>query len=126
MVQPRFQVKRSTYEYALADVLDKNNVEYGYETERFSYVVKHWYKPDFVFYNTRILVEAKGWFTSKDRTKVLKAREAIEKDGWELRFVFEKPNNKLRPASKTTYALWCEQHGFEWANYYIPEEWYCG
>lgn len=121
-MKPKFSIKRSTYEDALVDTL--KGVEYGYETERFSYVSTHSYIPDFVFYNTRILVEAKGWFTSKDRTKVLKARKSIEQDGWELRFVFQKPYNTLSSASKTTYAMWCEQQGFKWADYFIPESWY--
>lgn len=125
-MKPRYTKLRSSFEDTLEETLRSQGVPFGYETEAFPYVKYHKYTPDFVFYDTRILVEAKGFFTGADRSKVLLAREAIEQEGWELRFVFQKPFNKLSKTSKTTYAAWCERHGFVWADTVIPKEWYLG
>ena len=115
---------RSTYEEVLAADLKAAGVSYGYETEAFPYVVEHKYTPDFVFYHTKILVEAKGYFSGADRGKILRARPAIEAEGWELRFVFQRANNKLNKRSATTYADWCDRYGFVWAQGNVPKEWY--
>ncbi len=120
------RVLRSTYEDALAAQLEGSGVSFGYETEAFPYVTTHKYIPDFVFYNTKILVEAKGYFTPADRGKILRARTAIEQEGWELRFVFQRANNRLSTRTKTTYADWCDRHKFAWAEGDIPREWYNG
>lgn len=39
--------------------------------------------------------------------------------------MFERSNNKLNKASKTTYAEWAEKYGFEWADIRdgIPRKW---
>lgn len=108
----------------LEKYLKDNKAKYEYESLRFPYIVEHNYIPDFVFPKTRILVEAKGWFTGADRSKILKVRPAIREAGWELRFCFQQPHNKLNPRSKTTYATWCDKHGFIWSELIIPKEWY--
>jgi hypothetical protein len=41
----------------------------------------------------------------------------------DIRFVFNNPRSKLRKGAKTTYADWCEKHGFHYAKKEIPEEW---
>jgi hypothetical protein len=100
-------------------------VTYSYETEVFPYFVARKYKPDFIFHNTGILVECKGRFTGADRSKTLNVRSSLEQEGWELRFLFQKPYNKLSPKSETTYAAWCDKHDFIWAQGpAIPEDWY--
>ena len=38
-------------------------------------------------------------------------------------FVFSNQNNKLYKGSPTTYAQWCDKHGFLYANKTIPEAW---
>lgn len=115
--------KRSGFEDTLADQLDKAGAWYAYETERFRYTIQKTYTPDFVLPRSRILIEAKGYFTSADRSKTLAAREAIEEQGWELRFVFQKASNKLNKKSKTTYGDWCDKHGFLWAEGKVPRAW---
>ena len=30
---------------------------------------------------------------------------------------------KLNKNSTTTYAIWCEKHGFKWASKLVPMEW---
>ena len=37
--------------------------------------------------------------------------------------MFTNANSKINKGSKTSYADWCERHGFLYANKYIPDEW---
>jgi hypothetical protein len=41
----------------------------------------------------------------------------------DIRFVFERSTTKLRKNSKTTYAMWAERHGFQYADLVVPREW---
>lgn len=116
-------IYRSGFEQEIAAQLKLDGVDYEYETEKFVYVKEHTYKPDFIFHNTRIIVEAKGYFLPADRAKSLLVRPIMEAEGWELRFVFANARNRLNARSSTTYADWCDKHGFVWAQGRIPEEW---
>jgi hypothetical protein len=78
------------------------------------------YHPDVVLPND-IVVEVKGYFTPEDRTKHLLVQKAHP--NLDVRFVFKNPNNKLRKGSSTTYAMWCDEHGFKYATKAIPPEW---
>lgn len=80
----------------------------------------HRYLADFLLANG-IIIEAKGLFTSKDRKKHLYIQDQYPI--LDIRFVFGNANNRLSKTSKTTYAKWCENHGFKWANKIIPPEW---
>ena len=114
---------RSKFEQKLKDQLDEMEVEYGYETKLFKYTTEHKYRPDFVFPSLRLLIEAKGYFDSNDRSKSLHVRDCIRDAGWELAFVFQRASNKLHTRSPTTYADWCDRHGFRWAEGKVPTEW---
>ena len=51
---------------------------------------------------------------------------AVKRDNPDLdiRFVFQKPFLTIYKGSKTTYAQWCEKHGFPWCSFYdLPIEW---
>lgn len=87
--------------------------ELPYESRRLPYVKPHTYTPDFTVTPTAFF-ELKGLFSAADRTKTLLVRE--QNPGTKIFFVFQNPHLKLGPKSKTTYAAWCEQHGFEWAH----------
>tara|TARA_S200002703_G_scaffold24130_1_gene20967 strand:+ start:3495 stop:3842 length:348 start_codon:yes stop_codon:yes gene_type:complete len=78
------------------------------------------YTPDFLLPNG-IIIETKGRFTPADRMKHL----AIQKQhpNLDIRFVFSNSNSKLRKGAKTTYADWCEKHGFLYADKDVPQEW---
>ena len=92
-----------------------------YEAKKFPYQPKvaH-YLPDFILENG-IVVEAKGEFTSEDRTKHLLIQQ--QHPGLDVRFVFSNPYRKMRKGSSTSYADWCEAHGFLYAKGTIPTEW---
>jgi hypothetical protein len=42
---------------------------------------------------------------------------------FDIRFVFQRSQNKISKNSKTTYAMWAELNGFPWAEGLIPPEW---
>lgn len=112
---------RSGLEERVAETLDTIGVIYEYESTRVPYTLQCQYSPDFVLANG-IHLEAKGYFSSKDRRKML----AVIKDNPDLdiRMVFQKPYQKLYKGSKSTYASWCEKHGIQYCSYFdIPVEW---
>lgn len=107
----------------MGEELDRLGVAFEYEKESIPYTIERSarYKPDFRLKSNGIIIEYKGWFQSKDRTKHI----AIKKQHPELdiRFVFGNSKNRLSKTSTTTYAAWCEKYGFLYADKTIPEEW---
>jgi hypothetical protein len=100
---------------------EETGIPYEYEPDTFPYHVEETrnYTPDFKYRKkTRakkfFYVEYKGVLTVADRKKAKLFREQYP--DVEFYFVFEKPNNKINKASKTTYAMWCDQHGFGWSD----------
>ena len=81
---------------------------------------KRRYTPDFVLPNG-IIIETKGQLTLADRKKHLWIAE--QHPSLDIRFVFSNSRNKIYKGSPTTYADWCEKHGFRYAEELIPEEW---
>lgn len=79
------------------------------------------YLPDFVLPNG-IIIETKGRFTTEDRQKHLWIKQQYG-DTLDIRFVFSRSAQKLYKGSKSTYASWCDKHGFKYADKLIPEEW---
>lgn len=78
--------------------------------------------PDILFMENGIIVEAKGYFQSKDRTKHKALREQYP--DLDLRFLFEKAKTKLNKLRPTTYGDWCTKHGFKFADGdSIPQAW---
>ena len=113
---------RSGLEETIGKELEDRGVSYEYETMKISWVdhkVRK-YKPDFILPNG-IIIETKGRFVAADRRKHLEIQKQHPEH--DIRFVFQNANNKLNKGSKTTYAKWCEQKGFKWAEKTIPEEW---
>jgi hypothetical protein len=92
-----------------------------YEPIRLLYPAKpRGYTPDVVLANG-IVLEIKGWFTPADRAKMILVKAAYPL--LDLRMVLASPQQRLGPKSKTTQAMWCEQHGFPWADNKVPEAW---
>lgn len=78
------------------------------------------YTPDFVLPNG-IIIETKGRFTLEDRNKHIFIK--AQHPELDIRFVFTNPRSKLRKGAKSSYADWCEKHGFLYAAKLIPKEW---
>jgi hypothetical protein len=112
---------RSTYEHTLKTDMENRGLPFEYEPSdgHLSYMLS--YKPDFRLPNG-ILVEAKGYFDSTDRTKMLRVKKANPEA--DIRFIF-KSNNKINPRSKNRYTDWCQKHGFKChVGKSIPKEWW--
>jgi Phage endonuclease I len=114
---------RSGLEEDIDKGLQQKNIDGEYEKHKIKYTkpaTEHVYTPDFKLPNG-IYVETKGRFVTEDRKKhVLIKSQHPELD---IRFVFQNSKNKIRKGSKTTYADWCEKHGFIYADKTIPNSW---
>ena len=112
---------RSQLEERIADLLQELGVSYEYESTRVPYTIQHFYNPDFILPNY-VHLEAKGYWTSQDRRKILAVKK--ENPDLDLRMVFQAPYNKISKKSKTTYAQWCEKHNIPWCAFHtIPIDW---
>jgi predicted nuclease of restriction endonuclease-like RecB superfamily len=117
---------RSGLEDKAAAQIKAAGVELLYETDKVNYVVPERnakYTPDFrlpkkggFFY-----VETKGIWNVADRQKHLLIKR--QHPDLDIRFVFSNCNSKLYKGSKTTYAAYCDKHGFVYSHKTIPEEW---
>ena len=96
----------------------------AYEQEIIKYVKPERtskYHPDFKLPNG-IYIETKGRFVTADRQKHLLIQE--QHPTLDIRFVFSNPNSRISKTSATTYAMWCEKHGFMYAKLLIPAPWF--
>ena len=118
---------RSGLEDKLSKQISEAGLEVEYETDKLAYMWperKSTYKPDFKLpkaNNEYFYIEGKGRFTVSDRQKHLLIREQLP--DVDIRFVFSNAQAKLYKGSKTTYAQWCEKHGFAYSDKVIPIEW---
>lgn len=113
---------RSGLEERVSAKLTESGVPFEYETLKISYEVNETrkYTPDFIFPNG-VIVETKGRFTAADRKKHLLVKK--QHPEYDIRFVFSNSKAKLNKGAKSSYADWCNKHGFKYADKDIPEEW---
>lgn len=128
---------RSKFERRLAEQLDEAKIKYEYETTIIEYdlpvhhgfccdcgssmvTTQRDYLTDFYLPELALYIEAKGRFTSSDRTKMKTVKE--QHPDLDIRMVFMR-DNKLNKRSKTKYSDWCEKHGIKYAIGHIPEDW---
>lgn len=114
---------RSGFEKRVADDLKQRGAPYEYESVKIPYDVparKSSYTPDLKLANG-ILVEIKGRFVAKDRQKHLLVK--TQRPEIDVRFVFQRSSSPLYKGSKNTYAGWCQEHGFIYADKTVPPEW---
>ena len=114
---------RSGLEESIAEDLTSKGVGFSFEELVIPYVKPEKpakYTPDFVLENG-IIIESKGRFLTEDRQKhLLVQKQHPELD---IRFVFSNSKTKISKRSKTTYADWCQKHGFLYADKEIPDAW---
>jgi len=113
--------KRSSFEATLVSDMERRGLSFEYEPKdkHMTYMLD--YIPDFVLPNG-IVVEAKGFFDSTDRTKMIRVKQANPEA--DIRFIFM-ANNKLNPRSKSRYSDWCLKYGFKYhIGKSIPESWW--
>lgn len=115
---------RSGLEKAIAAHLEKKGVPFLYEKVKFRYVVparEATYTPDWWITGNGVVIESKGIFEVEDRQKHLLIKH--QHPDLDIRFVFTRSASKLYKGSPTTYAKWCETHGFQYADKFPPDEW---
>lgn len=115
---------RSKFEARVYSIIPdglRDKVEYEPKDAVVSYVLEPKYNPDFRLPNG-ILIETKGKLTPDDRRKMIAVK--TQHPELDIRFVFMRARNPLTKGSPTTYALWAEKNGFEWAEGQIPESWF--
>lgn len=115
---------KSEAEYQTSIQLNNHKIKFEYETFKIPY---EWredknYIPDFILPNG-VILEVKGRFRLEDRKKHLFLRS--QHPEYDIRFVFQAPNNKLQRGGKMTYADWCDKNGFLWCKLSdgVPQEW---
>jgi len=114
---------RSGLETKVADQLQGHGITGNYETVFIRFqrpASKCRYTPDFPLPNG-IVIETKGRFLSADRQKHKHIKE--QHPDLDIRFVFSNAKARLNKKSNTTYADWCDQYGFLWADKWIPDLW---
>lgn len=94
-----------------------------FETATLPYTVQKKYIPDFIITRrdgTVLYIEAKGWFRSEDRAKML----AVVRDNpsLDIRMLFGK-DNLISKGSSTRYSEWCIRHSIPYAIGKVPKEW---
>jgi hypothetical protein len=114
---------RSGLEEKIAQDLLEDGIAFGYEDRVLKYLKPAKiarYTPDFNLENG-IIIEVKGRFLTADRQKHLLIKE--QHPDLDIRFVFSRSKQRISKKSSTTYAMWCEKHGFLYADETIPAEW---
>lgn len=119
---------RSGLEQVVANQLEAAGIQVRYEhpEDVIRYKVPEKvsrYTPDFVLIKRNgepLIIETKGRFLTADRQKHLLIKNQFNFD---IRFVFSSSRQKIGKGSKTTYAMWCEKYGFQYADKLIPEAW---
>lgn len=118
---------RSGLEESFAAFLRSEGIEFEYEQNKIHYVVparNAKYTPDF-YIKTRtgktIIIETKGRFLTSERQKMILVKQQFP--DLDIRMVFSRSATTISKQSKTTYAMWCEKHGFPYADKVVPQEW---
>lgn len=117
---------RSGLEKKVGGELREIGVPFTYETLKIEYSIpskKHKYTPDFIIEGPdgTLIIETKGRFTAHDRKKHILIKE--QRPEFDIRFVFSNSNTKIYKGSKTSYASWCQKHGFQYSDKSIPRKW---
>lgn len=115
---------RSGLEDKVAEQIRSYGLKPAYESVKIEYVKPERqakYTPDFLLPNG-IYIETKGRFVTEDRQKHILIKK--QRPDLDIRFVFSNPHSRISKGSPTTYAMWCDKHGFKYAAKLIPPEWF--
>lgn len=115
------KLRSSLEDRVVASILE-HGAEFEYESFKLVYTkAPSVYTPDLILPNG-IIIEVKGYFDADDRSKHLLIKEQYPM--LDLRFVFQLSSKKINKASTTTYADWCDKHGFKYHDGTIPQSWF--
>lgn len=97
----------------------RSGIKVRYEELGIPYTIEAVYNPDWILPNG-IIVETKGNFDAKDRSKHLLVQQQYP---WlDIRLVFQR-DNKLYKKSETHYSEWCKKYGILFAIGKVPAAW---
>lgn len=124
----RFRAKRkgkfkSRLEQRAAQMMELAGLPFKYEPDKFPYSRLSHYIPDWKI-GENVYIETKGYLSPSNRANILAFRE--QHPSIRIYFLFGCASNKLNAKSQTTYAEWCDRHGFKWADIRkgIPKDWW--
>lgn len=109
---------KSKLEEKVWSILKKNFPSVKYEPQRFKFIqpeIERTYIPDFKTGRSNIFLEAKGKLDLETRKKMVWFRDS--NPTVRIIFLFMNPDNKITKRSKTTYAMWATDNGFEWLDF---------
>ena len=73
--------------------------------------------------STILLLKRRATSRKEDRRKHLAIKE--KRPDLDIRFCFQNSRTKLSKAKNSiSYAKWCERHGFQYCDKFIPDDWY--
>lgn len=109
---------KSKLEEKVWAVLKKEFPSVKYEPNKFKFIqpeIERTYIPDFKTGRSNIFLEAKGKLDLETRKKMVWFRDS--NPTIRIIFLFMNPDNKITKRSKTTYAMWATDNGFEWLDF---------
>lgn len=109
---------KSKLEEKVWAILKKEFPSVKYEPNKFKFIqpeVERTYIPDFKTGRSNIFLEAKGKLDLETRKKMVWFRDS--NPTIRIIFLFMNPDNKITKRSKTTYAMWATDNGFEWLDF---------
>jgi hypothetical protein len=109
---------KSKLEERVWAILKREFPSVKYEPDKFKYTqpaIDRTYTPDFKTGRKKIYLEAKGKLDLDTRKKMLWFKEC--NPDIRIIFLFQNSDNKITKRSKTTYAMWAEENGFEWLDF---------
>ena len=121
---------RNKFESKTGEMLNANNIQFRYESERLAYTVSGKYIPDFIIQTNRgktLYIETKGngrSFDAASRRKLIAVK--LQHPDKDIRIVFysdgavgatRKDGTRLRQSE------WADKHGFKYSIREIPNEW---
>lgn len=112
---------RSSLELEVTGSLEAQDCRFLYEAVRVPFHEPHVYIPDYCLTDQAIVLEAKGHFTPEDRRKMLLVKKQYP--ALDIRFIFTRSLTRIGRGAVTTYGMWCEKHGFPYADKVVPPEW---
>lgn len=114
-LMPQF---KSKLEEKVWSILKKHFPSVKYEPQKYKFIqpeIERTYIPDFKTGRSNIYIEAKGKLDLETRKKMIWFRDS--NPGIRVIFLFMNPDNKITKRSKTTYAMWATDNGFEWLDF---------
>lgn len=126
-LQKKQKGKHRTFKSGLEKLFAVKTMEAGlgaeYEPDRFQFVKKSHYVPDWKIGPNKY-IETKGYFAPSDRSKLLTFREQYP--DITIYLLFGNADNRLNRKSSTTYGEWATKHGIEWADMKdgLPKKWW--